>query len=781
MTSFLSILEHQQKAWWGPRNKLGQRVCCQKCCSIRECLCNYHFVHLIVIETVQLSSGVNRPTTPPAPDIVVPREKGKKKDKHTKERRSGFEEQAVISHQRGSKSLQNPDETVTVSFVTKTSNVKKSFPVTHHKLLTGDDLSSPESSDEELEGPMRDSFTAPGFERLDSRAFEDFGLDVKDIEEMREMKEREWKKGMDDLEEGSLSSESTLKADDEEDKEDKATVVPKPEADPVDLRSVSGAAIFAIPEDEEDTGDAILQLDSAAVYNKMPHEQERPKRSSTEVLKMVSQMEERKQDKQLTTEVMRQSEPQVRSGSVSEKLKLFGGGMRPVKPEQHPPSPSSGSSELHQQKNVHSTEEKSKSRENELKVMMESSDISSLPLEQTDSVHDSRMMTAAANKREVVRDRLRRPVSSPAFQAITEETTGEGSGELEDKVTPLPKIHPGLSRRHSEERFRLDGLKPLTEESKPLKSSLEKPTSPKGGKYSPPSLRMRLLEGGGKANIDARGIPNFETREKGSTSPGRDKRRSVSVYSPLVVSSTANSSKGEQQGKRERSVSNPSPPQRSSESLALYMNSADLPHLNHLQERHQKEERERAEERVESLLGGPRLSGDDVPLEFRGLQLEGGKRRVYVWKQKVCVWGGGVRVCVCVGGSPECVCMCMHVCVVYYLPPLLPLLPPLLPVLPLLPLLPPLLPLLPLSPLLPPLLPLLPPLLPLLPLLPPLLPLLPPLLPLLPPLLPPLIPLLPLTHTIKAGSLHRMTSMQSVNLNFKSVFIFLKVQYGMLP
>ena len=104
---------------------------------------------------------------------------------------------------------------MTVSFVTKSSNVKKSFPVTHHKLLTEDDLSSPESSDEELETQQRESFTTPGFERLDSQAFEEFGLDVKDIDQMREEKERDWKRSMDNLDGTSQSSGSTLKADDE--------------------------------------------------------------------------------------------------------------------------------------------------------------------------------------------------------------------------------------------------------------------------------------------------------------------------------------------------------------------------------------------------------------------------------------------------------------------------------------------------------------------------------------------------------------------------------------
>ena len=41
------------------------------------------------------------------------------------------------------RSLKTPDETVTVNFVPQQSNVKKSFPVTHARLLNEDDLSSP--------------------------------------------------------------------------------------------------------------------------------------------------------------------------------------------------------------------------------------------------------------------------------------------------------------------------------------------------------------------------------------------------------------------------------------------------------------------------------------------------------------------------------------------------------------------------------------------------------------------------------------------------------------
>ena len=50
----------------------------------------------------------------------------------------------MIQKQKVRKSLKTPpDETITVNFVPRQSNVKKSFPVTHTRLLKDDDLSSP--------------------------------------------------------------------------------------------------------------------------------------------------------------------------------------------------------------------------------------------------------------------------------------------------------------------------------------------------------------------------------------------------------------------------------------------------------------------------------------------------------------------------------------------------------------------------------------------------------------------------------------------------------------
>ena len=50
----------------------------------------------------------------------------------------------------------------------------------------------PGSSDEDE--PARESFTTPGFDRLNSQNFEGFGEDVRDIDQIRKETEEEWKK-----------------------------------------------------------------------------------------------------------------------------------------------------------------------------------------------------------------------------------------------------------------------------------------------------------------------------------------------------------------------------------------------------------------------------------------------------------------------------------------------------------------------------------------------------------------------------------------------------------
>ncbi len=50
----------------------------------------------------------------------------------------------------------------------------------------------PDSSEDEVRHSSRISFTTPGFDRLDSRTFEEFGDDITSLEQQRMEKEKEW-------------------------------------------------------------------------------------------------------------------------------------------------------------------------------------------------------------------------------------------------------------------------------------------------------------------------------------------------------------------------------------------------------------------------------------------------------------------------------------------------------------------------------------------------------------------------------------------------------------
>lgn len=96
----------------------------------------------------------------------------RKKKKTSLDRPVSHTEEAVITHKRKSPGLITPFEEVAISFQTKSSIVKKSFPVTHQQLLTEEDLSSPEPSDEESE---EEEDQGIGFESMDMGKFEQFG------------------------------------------------------------------------------------------------------------------------------------------------------------------------------------------------------------------------------------------------------------------------------------------------------------------------------------------------------------------------------------------------------------------------------------------------------------------------------------------------------------------------------------------------------------------------------------------------------------------------------
>lgn len=213
--------------------------------------------------------------------------------------------------------------------------------------------------------------------------------------------------------------------------------------------------------------------------------------------------------------------------------------------------------------------------------------------------------------------------SAPALLGAVEDVS--------DRLPPLPRINPGLARRQSQERLRLDGLDPAelrAIRSPPASPKRSPKSSPNGTRRSPPLDRVLQEEmGGGPGGVSLGVWP------RGSPSPKM--RKTASVYSPLVVSSDAKHPPGAKDASpaKDRPVSAPSP-QQNTEASSLYMNSANLPHLNHLWERHQREEAEKAGLVITALLKEPRITGPRVPIEFQGQWLtERGK--AYAWKQRV--------------------------------------------------------------------------------------------------------------------------------------------------
>lgn len=260
------------------------------------------------------------------------------------------------------------------------------------------------------------------------------------------------------------------------------------------------------------------------------------KRDSGDVFNLVNRFQGN-QKSQATDEVAKASN-ETGGGKISDRLKMFGGGLA----KSPPPNETRGRSE---------------------------------------SPSDSSSREASPGRR-TRRSSSARSVT--AFETIAEESVSSG-GEEGDSPTPLPSIPPSNSRRQSQEKLKLDGL--TTEEVSSAKSDV-------GGNKTPsPPL------------------------------PGQ-RRHSGGVVSPLVVSSSPSSKRA--------SV----PPHHGSEDLAMYLSSANLPHLEHLKERSDRERTINVDRRVRLLLAPPKMAKDKVPFEFKFVDFAD-KGKLHVWKQKVSV------------------------------------------------------------------------------------------------------------------------------------------------
>ena len=563
-----------------------------------------------------------------------------------------IQEKAVIVKQKARKSLKTPDETVTVNFIPQQSNVKKSFPVTHARLLRDEDLSSPgESEDEEMVARE----TSSGAERLDLKTFEEFGEDMRrgegGIRERGEVDERE--NGEGEREKGNVegatdgSDKKLRKGEGEETKCEESL----PHFEGVDTsisevsmssrKRVERAASLGnvkplelpplkkwenmqnlkqaeqlgegerqlnsvleedeeenqqtVPEETKPSSSHIQEFGSSAVYYKQPQRVVGGERESAEVkvLKRVNQIEGESRVKVEGVSMRGRSLETVRSGSVSEKLKMFGGGRRV-----------------------------------------------------TQSVSESAARKTTA--------------SEPATP------TREKDENAEDEVAPLPNIDKQLSRRYYEEKLRMDGLPSLSPPQQRAHGGRDSSPTPLPPS-SPPLGRLQEVNETTEAEDEV-------GRVSPAPSPTQYRRKSsIGVYSPLVISADAsdnrrrseNLEKKTAQGSR---LSQPATPTTSPEVSAgetnenrrslrderarrqlfalsvdgkvgsresAYMGwSSPPPQLGQMRQRWEKEAGEGIKRRVAGLLRSPRMTGSQVPLEFRGL-LPGEPGRLSVWRQKV--------------------------------------------------------------------------------------------------------------------------------------------------
>ena len=492
-------------------------------------------------------------------------------------RKSGFKEEAVISKPPLRQSLKTGDETVTVTFIPKSSHIKTPFPVTHHQLLTANDLESPGASD--TEGDARDSFfTTPGYDHLNAANFDDFGTAVK-VRPMEVDKDKSEDMTL-DLDEDKEATDCPV------DLADGTThQIPEPSGDPNQPAPTnqlpsgdpnqpaptnqlpSGDPNQPAPTNQLPSGDPNLPVDTptptepAQLLSRWSNTHildnidsmgkkkavnndtiEQKKNVGSDVLKLMNRFQDNR--KSQAKDEATKAANQIVASSVSDRLKMFGGGVsfRSENPAE-PPSGGRGRSE---------------------------------------SPGDSPCASRDASPGHSKTRRSSSAQSVTAFETIAEESPSGGEGE--DKVTPLPSIQSTPSRRHSEEKLRLDGLK-LEDLVSSNKNESNGNKSP-----SPPSLGQRRHSGG--------------------------------VVSPLLISSSPKTNRASMLS------------YSGSEAMAVYMNSARLPHLDHLRERNDREVGITVDTRVGLLLAQPRMTGDKVPVEFRSVDF-GDKGKLHVWKQKV--------------------------------------------------------------------------------------------------------------------------------------------------
>ncbi len=378
----------------------------------------------------------------------------------------------------------------------------------------------------------------------------------------------------------------------------------------------------------------LKHLDSKAVYRKVQDfDRQWEERGYTEVFKMRDRLQEPHDDDQAGIGKGKKLRPAsgVQEGNVSAKLMMFGGNTdhiwkqdqrqeRVIKSKPHLSSPTK-TSPVKKEELSFSSPPSSPEKDATTAALREAiedevdgpttekspSNVSPShgKVKRKSSLSSRASVTTFETIREAEEDREVEHTTADLLDHIATELAGD---ERTDKIEPLPKVHPNLSRRLSEERLRLDGLLP-TDQSGDSSSKKETPLSrdgrhPRSGSSSR-STKARSVIYSGETRQPLH--VSFQHIDQNESSPGAAALR-------------------EKMGKsRSRPVSAPPFHLKDSKTLTL---TADM--MGGPSGRSENEAKEilKAEGKVAALLSSPQSTSSSFPPQHTRGSLQ-------IWKQEV--------------------------------------------------------------------------------------------------------------------------------------------------
>ena len=310
----------------------------------------------------------------------------------------------------------------------------------------------------------------------------------------------------------------------------------------------------------------------SALYPKI-HEfkKQRVERGYTDVLKKADDFLASSSATSITDSDTDKEEGATRSGSLGNRLKMFGGAASFLKPSlTKETKPDKKSNKEKQQQDSDETGNKDETDGNPVE--------SQSPHQQEESellLPDGKSMPPGSSRR-----RSSSCVSITVFATIEEENQNNHineSIESLDKVLPLPKIGQNLSRRQSMELLRLDGM---------VKSDGD-----------PTMYREKDIGGSRKGSTSSLGESALV--HSISTAAGERKNSGVASIDPKTA----------------------------------FMNSANLPHINRARDECEYQEMEKVKESVNGLISKPQWA-DSLRVKFKGLNIDD-TPKVQIWQFNV--------------------------------------------------------------------------------------------------------------------------------------------------